>query len=43
MENFPNKPSLSLEVEVSGSSGDVHMPEFRSKQAHDKRAAGLLI
>ena len=26
-ENFPNSPSLSLEAEVSGSNGDVHIPE----------------
>jgi len=35
-ENSASSPSVSLEAEVSGSSGDVDMPELRSKRVHDK-------
>ncbi|KAJ8444592.1 hypothetical protein Cgig2_013871 [Carnegiea gigantea] len=35
-DNLPNNPSMSLEAEVSGSSGDMVMLELRSKKLHDK-------
>ncbi|KAJ8444594.1 hypothetical protein Cgig2_013873 [Carnegiea gigantea] len=35
-DNLPNSPSVSLEAQVSGSSGDVVMVELRSKKLRDK-------
>ena len=35
-DNLASSPSFSLEVEVSGSSGDVNMTVLRSKHAYKK-------